>query len=158
MNRPICTTCGVQYESEKQDHCPICEDSRQYVNHNGQQLTTLEAIQKTHTNVIEKVAPNVYAIYTIPEFGIGQRAHLIISPQGNILWDCISNLDESTIDLVNKLGGIKAIAISHPHYYSTIVEWGKAFNAPIYIHQEDKMWIQRNDSLIKLWNGREMQL
>lgn len=104
------------------------------------------------------MAITVYAIYTVPEFGIGQRAHLVISPQGNVLWDCIANLDESTIDLINKLGGIKAIAISHPHYYSTIVEWGKTFNTPVYIHEADKMWIQRNDSTIKLWSGREMRL
>ncbi|WP_228414274.1 hypothetical protein [Chryseobacterium sp. CH21] len=154
----ICITCGVQYESANQEHCVICEDSRQFVNPKGQQWTTLEVVQKTHKNIIEKVAPNVYAIYTVPKMGIGQRAHLVISPKGNVLWDCITNLDESTIELVNKLGGIKAIAISHPHYYSTIVEWGKAFNAPVYIHEADKMWIQRKDPIIKIWSGREMEL
>ncbi|WP_278354082.1 MULTISPECIES: hypothetical protein [Bacteroidota] len=158
MKRAICITCGVQYESENQKNCAICEDSRQYVNPNGQQWTTLESVQKNHKNIVEKVAPNVYAIYTVPKFGIGQRAHLVISPHGNILWDCIANLDETTIDLINKLGGIKAIAISHPHYYSTIVEWGNTFNAPVYIHEADKMWIQRKDPIIKIWSGQAYDL
>ena len=25
------------------------------------------------------------------------------------------------------MGGLKAIAISHPHYYSSMVEWSRAF-------------------------------
>lgn len=156
--KPICVTCGVQYQSEYQEHCPICEDSRQYVNPKGQQWTDLDTVKATHKNIFEKVAPNVYAIYTTPRFGIGQRAHLVIHPEGNILWDCICNLDDATIDIINSLGGIKAIAISHPHYYSTIVEWGKYFNAPVYIHEADKEWIQRHDSCIKLWSGRQMDL
>jgi glyoxylase-like metal-dependent hydrolase (beta-lactamase superfamily II) len=159
MKKPICTTCGVQYESEKQEHCPVCEDSRQYVNAAGQQWTTLESIAKSHKNVIEKVASNIYAIYTIPDFGIGQRAHLVVTHEGNILWDCISNLDESTVDIIKKLGGIKAIAISHPHYYSTMLEWSQAFDdAPIYIHHADKAWIQRTSPAVLLWEGREKEL
>jgi glyoxylase-like metal-dependent hydrolase (beta-lactamase superfamily II) len=159
IQNPICITCGVQYGSATQDHCPVCEDSRQHVNVNGQQWTTLSSINKSHKNIIEKVAPNIYSIYTIPRFGIGQHAHLIISPAGNILWDCISNLDETTTELINKLGGIKAIAISHPHYYSTMLEWSKAFDhAPIYIHHSDEQWVPFKDSAVNFWEGREKVL
>ena len=28
---------------------------------------------------------------------------------------------------MNELGGIAAIAISHPHYYTSMVEWSRAF-------------------------------
>lgn len=156
---PICATCGVQYESSTQEHCPVCEDSRQYVNADGQKWTTLAALNKTHKNIIEKVAPNIYAIYTNPRFGIGQHAHLVITPHGNILWDCIANLDATTIDIVRKLGGIKAIAISHPHYYSTMMEWSEAFDhAPIYIHHSDEEWVQRKGEAVQLWKGREKEL
>ena len=110
----ICTTCGVQYEPLETPPVsyPICEDERQYVNPAGQTWTTLTAINRGYKNIIELIAPNLYAIYTTPPFAIAQRAFLIITPEGNILWDCITNLDSSTIDLVNKIGGIKAIAVS----------------------------------------------
>ncbi len=151
----ICATCGVEYAPSKSPpiQCPICEDERQYVPPEGQQWTTLEQVNHTHKNVIEKVTDHLYAIYCLPSFAIGQRAHLLITPIGNILWDCITNLDESTIDVVKKLGGIKAICISHPHYFSTLTRWSEAFNhAPVYVHSLDKEWIQRKPQSLHLWN------
>lgn len=154
----ICSTCGIQYEGTPA-HCPVCEDDRQYVNPGGQSWTTLEQVSRGHRNIIEKVAPNLYAIYTTPAFAIGQRAYLLITPGGNILWDCITNLDASTIDLIQQLGGIKAIALSHPHYFSTIVEWSHAFNnAPVYVHALDAQWLGRRDPVIKLWEGPMLPL
>lgn len=161
MNHPICTTCGVQYRVDDFPPltCPICEDERQYVNPDGQNWTTLEDVNRQYENTIELVAPQLYAIYTKPTFAIGQRAHLLITPHGNILWDCITNLDDYTIAEINKLGGIKAIAISHPHYYSTMVAWSHAFGfAPIYIHQLDAQWLGRHDAVIQLWDGHEHPL
>lgn len=57
--------------------------------------------------------------------------------------------DETTIDTVRRLGGIRAIAVSHPHYYSSIVEWSEAFDsAPIFIHAADDQWVvHRSPSL-----------
>jgi glyoxylase-like metal-dependent hydrolase (beta-lactamase superfamily II) len=157
----ICTTCGVQYAPTAMppSQCKICVDDRQYVNPKGQSWTTLANLNHQHKNIIEQVAPNLYAIYTDPAFGINQRAHLLVTPGGNILWDCISNIDEETIAEVNKLGGIKAIALSHPHYFSTIVEWSKAFgDATIYVNALDEEWLARWDAPIHLWKGDEISL
>ncbi|SEO44246.1 MBL fold metallo-hydrolase [Mucilaginibacter sp. OK283] len=157
----ICTTCGVQYppSATPPSRCKICEDDRQYVNPKGQSWITLASLNQQYKNIIEQVAPNLYAIYTGPAFGIGQRAHLLITPGGNILWDCISNIDQETIAEVNKLGGIKAIALSHPHYFTTIVEWSKAFgNAPVYINALDEEWLCRRDAPLHLWEKQEITL
>ncbi len=51
----------------------------------------------------------------------------------NILWDCVTFLDDATLSQIKRLGGVNAIALSHPHFYSTQVEWVDAFDAPIYI-------------------------
>jgi glyoxylase-like metal-dependent hydrolase (beta-lactamase superfamily II) len=156
----ICATCGVQYEASETPPavCPICADDRQYIGAGGQRWTTLPAINGQHRNIIESVAPNVYAIYSTPPFGINQRAHLLVTPGGNILWDCITNLDRSTIDLINGLGGIKAIALSHPHYFSTIVEWSSAFgNAPVYINALDAEWLGRRcDAIVEWKDAKEL--
>ncbi|GAA0530107.1 MBL fold metallo-hydrolase [Chitinophaga japonensis] len=152
----ICTTCGIQYNDSPHPpaHCPVCEDERQYVGPGGQSWTTLEQVNRQHRNIIELTAPGLYAIYTTPSFAIGQRAYLLVTPGGNILWDCIANLDASTIDIIQKLGGIRAIALSHPHYFSTIVEWSHAFDhAPVYVHAQDARWLGRTDPVIQLWEG-----
>ena len=46
-------------------------------------------------------------------------------------------LDSATIALINGLGSLKAIAISHPHFYTTMVEWSRAFGGiPIHLHAD----------------------
>jgi glyoxylase-like metal-dependent hydrolase (beta-lactamase superfamily II) len=157
----ICITCGTQYEpsDEPPARCPICEDDRQYVNASGQSWTTLGKIRQQHKNIFEKITGNMYAIFSSPAFSIGQRAHLLISPSGNILWDCISNLDETTADIIDKLGGIRAIAISHPHYFTTITEWSERFgNAPVYINSHDAEWMGRKPAQTILWKDDELEL
>ena len=63
---------------------------------------------------IIKLKKNLYEIMITPKFGIGQRAFLVVTKRGNVLWDCISLLDQGTVDFIKKLGGLRAIAISHP--------------------------------------------
>ena len=75
------------------------------------------------------------------------------SSQGNVLWDCISLLDDEIVETVRRLGGIAAIAISHPHYYSSMVEWASTFDAPVYLHSADREWIMRPDPCLVLWDG-----
>ena len=155
MNNFICITCGVQFAATAvpPTHCPICEDDRQYVNAEGQKWTTLNDLRHDHHNIIKQVEPNLIGIGTSPRFAIGQRALLIQTPHGNLLWDSISFLDEETITAVNKLGGIDAIAISHPHFYSSMIEWSQALNAPIFLHESNREWVMRSDPLIQFWNG-----
>jgi hypothetical protein len=157
----ICTTCGVQYAAQEQppEQCKICTDDRQYVNWQGQTWTTLAEMQRTYRNEIEQVESHIFKIQTTPKFAIGQKAHLIQSTGGNILWDCVTLLDDATIKQINALGGIAAIAISHPHYYATMVNWSEAFGGvPIYLHVLDKEWVMQPGSRILFWNGLNTEL
>jgi hypothetical protein len=160
MEHFICKTCGTQFPATAvpPTNCPICEDERQYIGWNGQQWTTLAELQNDHTNKIEDEEPNLTGIGTTPSFAIGQRALLLQTPQGNLLWDCITLLDEPTKAAVAKLGGIDAIAISHPHYYSCMVEWAHAFDAPLYLHAADQQWVMRPDPAIQFWEGETKTL
>ena len=125
----ICTACGTQYSPSEAppEACPICNDERQFVPASGQSWTTLEKLRDRHSNKFCRLAPGLTTIETSPAFGIGQRAILVNTPNGNVLWDCIALVDDATVDLLQGLGGLSAIAISHPHYYTTMVEWSRAF-------------------------------
>jgi glyoxylase-like metal-dependent hydrolase (beta-lactamase superfamily II) len=155
MNAYICVTCGTQYTPTPSPppRCAICDEPRQYLRPTGQSWTTLDAMAVSYTNGIRLHEPNLFGIGTFPSFAIGQRALLVRTPAGNVLWDCISLLDQATIEVVRALGGISAIAISHPHYYTTVVEWSRAFNSPIYLHEADRMWVMRPDDAIAYWSG-----
>ena len=157
----LCVTCGTQFpESAKPpEHCPICEDERQYVNPDGQAWTTLEKLRTTHKNTIKKEEEGLYSINTEPKFGIGQRAFLIQTPKGNLLWDCVGLIDDATVSRVKELGGIAEIAISHPHYYTAMVEWSRAFsNAPIHIHEAERRWVMRPNPCIRFWKDERQML
>jgi hypothetical protein len=93
----------------------------------GQSWTTLERLRISHHNGFRQYEPGLIGIGTQPKFAIGQRALLVCTPEGNILWDCISLIDDATVTLIKGLGGLHAIAISHPHFYTTLVDWSRAF-------------------------------
>jgi hypothetical protein len=160
MKNFICVTCGTQFAATEHapDHCPICEDERQYIGHDGQQWTTLEDLRNMHSNTIKLEEPGLYSIGSTPRFAIGQRALLVQHPEGNVLWDCVSLLDQATIKRVNELGGIQKIVISHPHFYSSMIEWAHEFGASIHLPVADQQWLNRPDPSIQFWDGDSLEL
>ena len=156
----ICLTCGTSYQQLDVQiaHCKICEDERQYVPKQGQQWISPEALHAGHSNKWYQHEKALLSLKTVPGFAIDQRAFLVKGTQGNVLWDCIPNLDDATIDIVRALGGLSAIAISHPHYYSTMQDWAAAFDAPIYLHASDSEWIMRNSPYLRLWEGEAKEI
>src|SRR3954465_4785862 len=113
----LCTTCGTQYAATDQPppSCAVCEEERQYVKPAGQLWTTHDALKRTHRNAIKAKEPGLIGVGVEPAFAIGQRALLLRSPGGNVLWDCVALLDPALVDMINALGGLSAVAISHPH-------------------------------------------
>jgi hypothetical protein len=156
----ICVTCGVQYAPSDAPpaSCPVCADERQFLPPGGQQWTTPERMRGSHFNAWRRHEHDLFGIGTTPGFGIGQRALLVRTPAGNVLWDCISLLDDATEALVRALGGVAAIAISHPHYYGNMVDWAHAFDAPVWLHEADRQWVMRPDPAIRFWSGARQAL
>lgn len=154
----ICTACGTQYpeSAAPPPQCIICEEERQFVPPGGQGWTTLEKLSITHLNRFRQHAPGIIGIGA--EFAIGQRALLLQTEGGNVLWDCIATLDDATVSMVKALGGIKAIAISHPHYYTTMGEWARLFDCPVYLHAADREWVVNPSPALKFWQGDTLEM
>jgi hypothetical protein len=158
----ICRTCGVQYapSDAPPPECPICLDERQYVGWSGQQWTTLHELRaEGRTNTITDVEPGLAQIATRPSIAIGQRALLVQTPTGNVMWDCISYVDDQSIEALKQRGGLAAIAISHPHFYAAMAAWSQAFDdCPIYIHAADAQWVQYRSRGLELWSGETREI
>ncbi len=157
MDAFICVTCGVQRAPSdgRPERCPICDDERQYVRQGGQAWTTLEAMRAEGYGVdIRELEPGLTGVGIDPSFGIGQRALLVQTSDGNILWDCIGYIDDPAIEAIRAKGGLGGIVMSHPHFYGAMVEWSRAFGgAPIHIPAADRGWVQRSDDAIRAWSG-----
>lgn len=160
MTIHICVTCGTSFPDAPSppERSPICDEERQYVPASGQSWTTPGALASAHANAWRQVEPGLFEIETHPRFAIGQRAFLLRTPQGNVLWDCIALLDPATVALVRSLGGLAGIAISHPHYYTTMPDWAAAFDAPVYLHARDREWVMRPDDRVVFWEEDERAL
>jgi hypothetical protein len=152
----LCLTCGTQYppSAAPPDACPICLDERQYVGAGGQAWITPPELAAAHTNRIEEVEPGLLGIATEPRFAIGQRALLV----DGLLWDCVSLLDDATADAVEAHGGVRAIAISHPHYYSAMVDWADRFDVPVLLHADDAEHVMRPSPRVEHWSGERREV
>jgi hypothetical protein len=149
-----CVTCGAQFapSARPPSECPICLDERQYVGYDGQEWVSTEELARTHSNRIEELEPGLVGIGIEPSFAIGQRALLV----ERLLWDCVSLLDEDTAEWIAARGGIDTIAISHPHFYTGMVEWAERLDARVLLHEADCRWVMRPSTRVELWSGEEL--
>jgi hypothetical protein len=112
-NKKICTACGTQFPDTLHhiELCPICTDDRQAIPEKGQGWTSLSDLQDNHSAIVKQLKDNLYELKMAPSFAIGQRALLVITPGGNILWDCIALLNEPTIAFIKSKGGLKVACL-----------------------------------------------
>ena len=152
----ICATCAVEYPDTDQPPttCPICSDERQYVRPTGQRWTTLaELTEAGHRGSVSEVEPGLLGITISPSVGIGQRALLVQTPSGNLLWDSTGYVDDDLAEQVAAAGGVAVIAASHPHMFGAQVAWSRHFgDAPVYVAAADAEWVQRQESVITTWD------
>lgn len=156
---PVCVTCGTQYAGvERMTDCPICRDERQYVGWQGQRWTTTAEIAAGHQIRFEDAA-GVTTLALEPGFAIGQRAFLIPGEGGMVMWECLPTVTEAAVARIAELGGVEAIAISHPHFYSAMLEWSEALGGvPIYLHEADEEWVQFDSPFLRFWDGERFAL
>jgi glyoxylase-like metal-dependent hydrolase (beta-lactamase superfamily II) len=155
MTAWICVTCGNQQADTPSPppDCAVCLDERQWVNYAGQSWTTMGELAASRRNQVREEEPGLTGIGSVPGFAIGQRALLVQTAGGNVLWDCISLLDAPTIEAVRALGGIDAICMSHPHFYGSCIEWADEFGATVLIPEADREWLLRPSPRVRYWGG-----
>lgn len=157
----ICITCGVGYAETDapRETCLICADDRQYVNARGQGWTTLEELKSRHSNELRELEPGLFGVGSMPQIAIGERALVITRPEGGVMWDCTPLLTDAAIAAINDRGGVRAIAISHPHFYATMVDWSRALgDVPVWLHEDNRDWVMRPDACIRFWDGESKEI
>jgi glyoxylase-like metal-dependent hydrolase (beta-lactamase superfamily II) len=155
-----CEQCGAQFpeSTEPPMACRVCEDERQFVNWKGQAWLARDELTKRH-KLVWREDLGLLGVGVEPGFAIRQRALLVREPDGCVLWDCVPLLTNEAVEHVRSLGGLKAIAVSHPHFYGAVSDWSEAFGGvPIYLHGDDRAWITRPHPAIVLWSGESRLL
>jgi hypothetical protein len=106
LMRHICVTCGTQYPRSNEPPLTVpfakMNDSTSgQRNRNGSRSMGCRERIATFSFNKEKL----WGIHTQPNFAIGKRA-LLQTDSSGVLWDCLSLIDASTVELVNTLGGL----------------------------------------------------
>lgn len=154
-----CAACAVEFPdtAEPPTRCPICDDERQYVPRSGQAWTSMVQLAGSGCMLeVEELESDLFGIKTVPSVGIGQRALLLCTADGNLLWDPPGFVDEANAQKVLEMGRVSAIVASHPHMFGAQVEWSKMLGGvPVLVAEADRSWLQRPDSVIRFWSGEE---
>jgi glyoxylase-like metal-dependent hydrolase (beta-lactamase superfamily II) len=112
-----------------------------------------------HRNDVRVEEERLLGIGIEPSFSIGQRALLVQTEHGNVLYDCISVLDSNAVSEIEDWGGISYICFSHPHFYDSMVEFSQAFGGvPIIVPEADREHVMRPDPAIEYWDGNPLEL
>ncbi len=152
----LCCGCGTEFPASlSPTSCPICSDERQYLPPGGQRWTTLAELREAgHRTSVSEVEPGLHRLTTTPKVGIGQQPLLVVTPAGNLLFDVPAHVDEDVVAEVRALGGLTAIAPSHPHHLGSQLEWSRAFGGvPVWVNASDAGWVQRPGPEIRAWQG-----
>ena len=158
----ICTTCGVGYAETDapRETCLICADDRQYVRASGQDWTTLDELRSEHVNEIREARarparPRQQAADRHRPAGAGdhparRRRDVGLHAAGH---------RSGGQDASRPRAASRAIAISHPHFYATMVDWSRALGGvPIFLHEDNRDWVMRPDPAIQFWSGDSKEL
>ncbi|MET0449608.1 MAG: MBL fold metallo-hydrolase [Aeromicrobium sp.] len=148
----ICRTCAVEH-GERIAVCAICDDERQYLPVGGQQWTTLDELAgEGYRAEMQELEPDLKAITTTPEAGIGQQSKLLCTSSGNLLWDPVGFVDDDIVRRVLELGEVTAVVASHPHMFGVQVEWSRRLGGvPVLVAEADLQWVARQDPAIEAW-------
>jgi hypothetical protein len=161
VERFICTQCGTQFSESTTPPpgCPLCDVDGRQPSVEWAAWTTLCELRSRHHNLVQPIESNLLTIRSTPSLRPGRQALLLRSPGGNVLWDSLTLLDDVTIRQIRGLGGIVAIAVSHPRHVGSAVEWSKAFGGvPVFLHQDDLPRLMRRDPVVTFWRGERRQL
>ena len=163
----ICTGCGVEHpdsDTEPASSCVLTSETVS-IEERGDlpphgTWTTLDelAAQPHHTEHVDH-GRGVHSLRRAPKFAIGHRSFLVQTANGNLLWDSPGYLDDEIVGLVHGLGGVAAVAASHPHMFGAQLSWSRAFGGvPVYVNSLDAEWLPAPDPLIELWEGQSEPL
>ncbi|MBA2729534.1 MAG: MBL fold metallo-hydrolase [Euzebyaceae bacterium] len=150
----ICAACGNHYPAAPSPPtvCAICADERQWVPPGGQRWTTLDQLAADgHRSDVREIEPGLIGIGVEPSVGIGQRALLVTTAEGNLLWDPPGFLDAAAVRQVRDAGGLRAVSASHPHFYGAITEWSRTFDAEILLPEADASWLTHLAPALRTW-------
>ncbi len=136
-----CSNCGhwQRYFSIPPD-CPVCSDVRNDLPDDGWSFVTPEQLVLRLAFHWREAIPGVWEFWSTPRFGLDSHGWLLTYPDGNVAFECAPLYDAAQLSQIERLGGIRVLAASHPHGYGALWQLQDHFAADLLIQKDDLQW------------------
>ncbi len=139
LTRYACSHCGFWqpwFDHEPPLGCPVCMDVRNALPPDGWDFRRVRDLDGAVTNRWAEVLPGVCGFSCVPAFGLGSTGWLIRRPDGNVAFEGAPFYTEAALDEIERLGGIRVLAGSHPHGFGALWQLQERFDPVVVIHRE----------------------
>ncbi len=136
-----CSNCGHwQRYFAVPPLCPVCSDVRNDLPDDGWDFRTPEQIAPHLTWHWREAAPGIHEFWTTPRFGLDSHGWLLTYPDGNVAFEAAPLYNEAALQEIERLGGVRVLAASHPHGYGALWQLQERFQPDLLIQKDDLAW------------------
>ncbi len=136
-----CSNCGHwQRYFAVPPSCPVCSDVRNDLPDDGWEFCTPEQIESRLTWHWREVSPGIHEFWTTPRFGLDSHGWLLTYPDGNVAFEAAPLYNEAALQEIERLGGVRILASSHPHGYGALWQLQDRFRPELLIQKDDLQW------------------
>ena len=135
-----CSNCGHwQKYFAVPPSCPVCSDVRNDLPDDGWDFRTPAQVEAALTWNWREVTPGIHEFWTTPRFGLDSHGWLLTYPDGNVAFEAAPYYSEAALAEIERLGGIRILAASHPHGYGALYQLQERFKPEALLIQRDDL-------------------
>ena len=136
-----CSNCGHwQRYFAVPPGCPVCADVRNDLPEDGWAFVTPEQLAPRLEWHWREVVPGIHEFWTTPRFGLDSHGWLLTHPEGNVAFEAAPLYSEAALAQIERLGGIRWLAASHPHGYGALWQLQERFRPELLLQRLDLAW------------------
>ena len=135
-----CSNCGHwQKYFAVPPSCPVCSDVRNDLPDDGWDFRTPAQVVAALTWHWREVTPGIHEFWTTPRFGLDSHGWILTYPDGNVAFEAAPYYSEAALAEIERLGGIRILAASHPHGYGALYQLQERFKPEALLIQRDDL-------------------
>ena len=134
-----CGNCGFWQKHFGPRGCPVCEDTRNDLPHDGWDFWPEERVAAHLTGSWRQLDRDMVAFSTAPAFGLNGTGWLLLHPDGNVAFEAAPYYTPPMLEEIRRLGGIRYLAASHVHGYGALWQLQDVFEPEVMAIQKDDL-------------------
>ncbi len=140
LTQYACHHCGhwqPWFSHQEPLACPVCTDVRNALPEDGWNFLAESQVEARLTTTWKEVLPGIIGFSCQPKLGLGSTGWLLLREDGNVAFEAAPHYSVEALAQIEKLGGIRVLASSHPHGYGALWQLAERFRPIVTVHRQD---------------------